>query len=276
MKTSITLLVLFLLLVACEETVELDIDQVSERVVINARITNQTGKQYVKISKSTTFYHTGKAHRITHATVTVSDDLGRVISFVHNPVGDPGNEGIYLPAEVFVGEIGRTYTLTVNVDGNLYTATDKMLPITSIDSIQYRIDENRLANPKSNERAYELLLYAKEPRETEDFYLFEHYRNDSLVTRNPTDIYISDDLAVGENIHGLRLPVHYSKMDKARIEMLSLSKAGFTYFSDLQNLINNDGGMFGPPATNPRTNLSGSALGFFQVSAISSREVVVQ
>ena len=41
-------------------------------------------------------------------------------------------------------------------------------------------------------------------------------------------------------------------------------------------LINNDGGLFGSPPANVRTNLTNGALGFFQVSAMETREITVQ
>jgi len=102
--------------------------------------------------------------------------------------------------------------------------------------------------------------------------LFKFYRNDSLLYDNATDIYISDDDLLGENIDGVDGPGFYAVGDTAKVEAYSLTRNGFIYYSDLQILINNDGGLFGSPPANSRTNLTNGAMGFFQVSALNSKE----
>ena len=68
----------------------------------------------------------------------------------------------------------------------------------------------------------------------------------------------------------------YAQDDLARVEVYSLTREAFIYYRDLQKLLTNDGGLFGTPPANPRSNISGGALGFFQVSAIVSGEIVIE
>lgn len=253
---------------SCEKTVQLDLDQVPAKVVIEGLVTNQPGYQYVKISKTNDFYESGGTPRVSDATVVVMDDLNNEFVFIHNPNGHPDSVGYYLPTSDFTGSVGRTYRLSVNVDGTTYQAEDYLQRITTIDSLKYRVNRNEKDDPKENGKFYEVLMYAKEPQETTDYYLFKFYRNDSLIYHNPSDIYFSDDKTLGEKINGVPSPVFYAVGDSARLEMYSLSRTGFVFYSDLTNLINNDGGMFSPPPANCRNNLSNGALGFFQVSAI--------
>ena len=96
-----------------------------------------------------------------------------------------------------------------------------------------------------------------------------------LEYANETDVYFSDDELIGENIDGIPLPVLYGPSDQARIEVFSLSRGAFVFYRDLQKLLANDGGMFANPPANPRSNLSNGALGFFQVSAVQSGELVI-
>jgi hypothetical protein len=238
------------------------------KVVIEGLVTNQPGYQYVKITRSADFYEAGETPRILNAVVHVKDDLDSDITFVHNPNNHPDSAGYYRPAVPFVGEIGRIYQLNVTVDGETYTATDKMNSISTIDSLEYRVNEDEEDDPKEKDKFYEVLLYAKEPQQTTDYYLFKFYRNDSIKYYNPSDIYFADDKTLGEEINGVPSPVFYALNDTARVEMFSLSRTGYVFYADLSNLLNNDGGMFSPPPANSRTNLSNGALGFFQVSAV--------
>ncbi len=42
------------------------------------------------------------------------------IPFIHNPGSYADSAGYYLPETPFTGEIGKTYQLTVTVDGEVY------------------------------------------------------------------------------------------------------------------------------------------------------------
>jgi hypothetical protein len=260
---------------ACEKTVPLDLNQIESRVVIEGQVTDQPGYQYVKISRTIDFYNNSQSPRITNATVVVEDDMGGVHTFVHNPNNHADSAGFYFPETAFVGQVNHSYTLTVMVDGKSYEATDKLIRITQIDKLEYRVDEDEKSDPQDPGRFYELLLFVKEPKETKDYYLFKSFRNDSLKYAFDTDIYYSDDELIGENIDGIPLPIYYAENEKAAVEVYSLSREAFIFYRDLQKLLANDGGMFGTPPSDPRTNFSNGALGLFQVSAISKGGLVI-
>lgn len=273
------LLIIFLagmLMISCEQTVTLDLNQAPSKIVIEGLLTNKPGYQSVKISRSVDFYASGSTPRITNAYVTVDDDAGNRYLFVHNPRQVPDSAGIYVPAIPFQGTIGRTYKLRVEVDGDVFEAEDQLLPITSIDSLNYRINVNAEEDPDNHGEIYEVRLYTREPQDQTNFYLFKFYRNDSLTFNNDTDIYYSDDQMLAENIEGIPMPILYRANDKARMEMFSLSRLGFVYYDDLSSLLNTDGGMFGPVPAAPRTNLTNGAYGFFQVSALETGEVEIK
>jgi hypothetical protein len=254
---------------SCDKAVLLDLDQMAPKIVIEGLVSDQPGYQFVKVSRTVDFYESGATPRVSDAIVFVSDDLGNEYAFTHNPNNHADSTGYYLPTIPFVGAPGRTYHLTVTVGTEQYEAEDQMYQVTAIDSLQYRVNEDEQDEPKEEGKFYEILLYAKEPQETSDYYLFKFFRNDSLKIYSPTDIYFADDKVLGEEINGVPSPVYYAPEDSARVEMYSLSRVGYVFYSDLFNLLNNDGGMFSPPPANSRTNLSNGALGFFQVSAIT-------
>ena len=267
-----------LILTSCEETVHLDLQQTPPKVIIEGLVTNKPGYQSVKISKSVDFYASGsEIPKVANAVVTVSDNLGNVYNFVHNPKNAEDSAGIYLPETPFVGTVGRRYKLSVKVDGVTYEAQDELFPVTTMDSLTYRVDENEEEDPEVDGRFYEVLLFTKEPRDQVNYYYFKFYRNDSLKYNSDTDIYFSNDEFLAEKIDGVESPIFFSKGDKCRVEMYSMSRLGYVYFSDLINILNNDsGGMFGPIPASPRTNLTNGALGFFHVGALDIGEVKIE
>ena len=263
-------------LTACEKTVTLDLEQTQPRIVIEGQVTDLSTMNFVKISRSTGFYNSGKTTRVTDATVVVEDNVGGTHTYAHYQGSHPDSIGYYFPEEPFSGVEGRTYKLTVMVAGELYEATDQLLRLVPIDKLEYQINPNEESDPEHPGRFFELLLFVKEPQDTRDYYLFKSYRNDSLKYMNETDVYFADDELIGENIDGIPLPLFYGKGDKAGVEVYSLSRDAFVYYRDLQKILNNDGGLFGTPPANPRSNLTNGALGLFQASAFRRVELQLE
>ncbi len=276
MKNILVLVAFAVVFMSCEKTILLDLNQGASHVIIEGQVTNQSGYQYVRISRSVGFYTTGGAPAVQDAFVVVRDDLGNENQFIHNPGNLEDSVGYYLPEVPFVGEIGRKYKLSVEVDGELYEAEDVLNPVTAIDTLTYRINADEQLDPKESGKYYEVLLFAKEPQQSTDYYLFKFYRNDSLKVYSDTDIYYADDEVLGENIDGVPSPIYYAPGDVARVEMYSLSRSGYVFYNDLQSLLNNDGGLFGQPPANSRTNLNNGALGYFQASALALRELQIK
>lgn len=277
MRLIINIFLLAILLASCDEPTRLDVKQTPSRIVIEGLVTDRPGLQRVKITRSVDFYASGKSPRVENAAVQVSDDAGRQFNFIHNPRNHPDSAGIYVPETDFTGEIGRTYTLRVDVDGETYEGSDQLMRVIDIDSLAFRENENQKEDPKEAGKFYEVLMYAHEPQDEDNYYLFEFYRNDSLTLYNPTDIYFSDDNLLAGSINGVSSPVYFGREDKARIEVYSLTRKGYVFYNDLFGILNNDGGgMFGPVPASPRSNLTNGALGFFQVSAVQDSETVIE
>ncbi|HYI77411.1 MAG TPA: DUF4249 domain-containing protein [Chryseolinea sp.] len=276
MKNLLSLIVVTVVFWSCDEPVHLDVNQAEPQLIIEGQVTNVTGHQYVKITRSAGFYDSGKTPRVIDATVLVRDDVGNEFSFIHNPGNQADSAGYYLPQTPFVGEIGRTYKLEATVDGQLYEATDRLFYVTPIDSLAYRLDEEEQEDPEVYGKFYEVMIYAKEPQDTKDYYLFKFFRNDSLKTDFDTDIYFTDDETLGENIDGVSSPIYFAPGDRARCEIYSISRDAFVFYSDLQSLLNNDGGLFSQPPSNSRSNISNGALGFFQTSALHTSEIEIK
>lgn len=269
---KITIIVYSLFLFSCEESILLDVNQVESKIVIEGLITNRPDQQYIKIGKTADFYSNGLNPAVSSAIVSVSDNLGNTYGFSESTE----KPGLYLPNTSFVGVIGRVYSLDIDIEGENYTANEELLPVAKIDSLTYGMDEDEFSDPEDQGRFYNVFVYTKEPQDEDNFYLFKFYRNEEWLNNNGEDITVTDDVAIGEAIEGLELPEYHSVGDSVSMEMYSLTKKEFIYWSDVANLIFSDGGVFSPLPANPRSNISGGALGVFQVSAVSSSYVVIE
>jgi hypothetical protein len=257
----------------CEEIITIDINQAPTQLVIDGLVTDQDTIHMVHITTSTDFDGNG-AQDIVNASVEVSDNLGNVYNYTHNPEGSDSLQGYYFSDQKFAGEDYAIYNLRVSHNNQLFNASDTLRPITTIDSLLIRVDDDAIDDSESDGKIYQVLLYAQEPQETIDFYYFKFYR-DGVIESDENNIYVFDDQVLGSTLDGLPSPVLFREGELAGVEIYSLTRAQFVYFTDMANLLNNDGGMFSPPPANPRTNLTGGALGLFQVSGISSASILI-
>lgn len=271
MKNLIYIIASLIIFSSCEETIILDTDQGEQKTIIEAVVTDLPDRQYVRLTTTADFYSEVENPAIGNAEVSVTDGHGTV----HHYSESAEQPGYYYPDIDYEGEVNVEYSLNINVDGKVFTASDVLLPVTTIDSLTVRLDVDEMDDPEDEGMFYSPLLYAKEPQDEENYYLWKFYRNDEIHNDDGADITMSNDVAIGENIDGIEAPFYYAEGDVARVEMISLTRDCFVFYSDFANLVFSDGGIFTPQPANPRSNITGGALGVFQVSSIAVDEIVM-
>ncbi|MBL3655259.1 DUF4249 domain-containing protein [Fulvivirga sediminis] len=272
--TFILLAIVGLNLIGCDEPYQIDEQTTEPKVVIEGLVTNESKRHYVRVTKTVDFYSEKGSVPVYNASVMVSDNQGNTYNYSYQANTEGG--GYYYSDDIFAGEVGVAYTLNVALDGEEYSGRDSLRRVTPIDSLGVRFDQEEFDDPEDEGRYYEVLLYIHEPQETEDYYLFRYYLNGSTFKDETSDIYVSDDSFLGENIDGLATPGWFALNDSVTVEMYSLTLTGYKYYADLNNLLNNDGGFFGSPPVNPQTNISNGAMGFFQVSSVVRKSVIIE
>lgn len=277
MKNIFFILITAVITFSCEETIVLDAKQVEPALVIESHLTTEKKMHFVKLSLSVDFYFDKKPPAVKDAVVNIIDlTTGEIYLFKHNNSGKDNYEGIFISENSFQGEVGHTYELRVNYDGVLYTGQETIIPVTKIEELKYRQNVKESSDPKKEGYIYEILLNADEPQETEDYYMFKFYRNDSLIFAREAELYFTDDEFLGERINDLPLPIFFHKGDKATVAMYSITRQAFIYLNDLMNVLHNDSGMFSPPPANPRNNLTNGALGYFLATDISEETIIIE
>lgn len=259
---------------ACEEIITIDINQAPAQLVIDGLVTNEDTIHMVHITRSADFNGNDGEH-VANAIVEVSDNLGNVFNYTHNPEGYDTLQGYYFSDQKFAGQEYAIYELDVSVDNLSFSAIDTLRPITAIDSLSIQVDDEAVEDPENEGKIYQVILYAKEPQETTDFYYFKFYRDGLIDTDGDGNVYVFDDNVLGSSLDGLPSPILFREGELASVEIYSLTREQFVYFADLANILNSDGGMFSPPPANPRSNISGGALGLFQVSGLNRASILI-
>ena len=266
MKNIFLIIISLFLVISCEREIDLNLEDQSGNIVIEANVTDQEGPYSLRITKSVSFTQSNTYPGIENAQVTLSDNLGQTENLQH--IGN----GIY-QASSFQGQSGRTYTLKVQTDGKEYTSQSKMPEAIQFQGLEQ--DSFMVAG----ETSYTLLPIFVDPPALGNRYLFTYSVND-----NPKKYFseFSDNVNNGApNQRPLILPnddedgdVKVKVGDKITVKMQCIDDAVYTFYSALLQLSGGGGG--GVTPTNPPSNISNGALGYFSAHTVSVKTIVIE
>jgi hypothetical protein len=260
---------------SCTEIIEMEVGSTFTRCVIYGEFTTDTTTHRVSVSRSGEFFANQPPVGISGADVTITD--GEVIFPLTE---DPENPGTYYTQPDAFGVPGRTYTLHVrNVDllgdGALqsYQASSYLAPVANADSIvveYFRPWEGWI-----------IKAYAKDPVETEDFYMFRAYVNGELHSDTLRHLIVTDDLLFnGRETNGIE--VYYFQGEDALLPgdtitayFCGITRDYFIFVMEVQAAVRRSSPMFSGPPANPATNLNNDAVGYFTAFSVSKATVVI-
>jgi len=284
------LVFLSILYTSCEDAIDVDNGFESSQLVIDAWINNNVDEtQIISLSLSQDYFDNRLPDPITDASVIVSTSTDSY-NFEYT---EDGKYSWTPPSGGSIGEIGDTYTLTVDYNGETYTSSTLLNPVPEIDSISIYFEDEAFG---ADDGLY-AELYAKDLVGQGNTYWVKSYRNDTLLNK-PQELNIVYDATfdAGTDIDGtdfirpLRfainaldedgLPRPLESGDKVKSEIHSISNEAFRFLQIVQEqTTNGDNTIFALPIANSRGNIFDSSgdrvLGVFNVAAISSLEKTV-
>ncbi len=282
-----------LLMISCEDEISPELENADAIIVIDAWLNNKPGEQLIKISQTQPYFENILPPGVSGASVTVRDELGMEYSFVED-VNQSGNY-IWTPvANEVIGMIGRTYTLSVQLNGETFVARSSMGRVPVIDSLTFRFEE---ANAFQSE-SFLAEFWATDFPGPNDTYLIKAWKNGVLLNK-PSEINLAYDagFSAGGNFDGVTFitPIRqainpfeqdendeflspYQPGDSTYVEIHSITLEAFNFMNEVIIQTNRPGGfseLFATPISNVSTNIfntnnNGSqVLGFFNVAAVS-------
>jgi len=269
--TSILALLVFC--TSCERVVGVDLNTAPPKLVVDAAIKWQKGtagnEQRIKLT-TTTGYFSSTIPVVSGATVTVKNSANTVFDFL-----EVGNSGQYV-CENFVPAIGETYTLTINVRGQILTATETLKGVPPIS----RITQEIMPGFGQSEDQINIKTYYTDPGNTVDFYLTQVKANNNNI---PEFSVRPDEFFQGNEIFDIYFNDKLRPGNVVNIELDGISERYYNYMNILTSISGNAGG--GPFATPPsslrgnivnNTSPKNFALGYFSLSEVDAKTYTVQ
>ena len=264
MKKEIYLLFGLFLLTQCEDPIEVEVNDSTQRLVVEASINwikeTRQPEQEVVLSLTNSYFSDGTIPA-SGATVSISDQNGTVYSF-----NEVENRGKYLPIEPIPYNINEEFKLNIRFEGQDYTGVESLIAVASIDSITQKtiffFGEDRL----------QFDAYSVDPANERNYTFFE-FMSDRLEATE-YNMY-RDDFTEGNLYNGFLFGTDFEENDSIRFRQYGISKRAFNYWNLLIIQNTQQGGPFQTTPANlsgnmiNTTNPENYPLGYFRVSEVS-------
>ncbi len=268
MKNTIALLILLLVSSACEDVVELDLNNADARLVIDAHIElaeDGTTTTFVKLNRTAGFY-VEQNPIVEDATVYITDSNGQRYDVLYN------GDGIYRTSLLSVMD-GVDYTLTIEDGGNTYSSTEQLVATVPL------IEVEQLTVSGFGDDLLRLTAFYNDPAGMGDYYLFEY------IDEFNEQVDVTDD----EFVDGNRAPTIFFLEDfeigmNARIRIKGINERCFNFYDTLLSQAG-EGSGGGPFATQPaivRGNIVNTVdadrypFGYFRISEVFELDYVIE
>jgi hypothetical protein len=254
---------------ACQQVIEIDLNQTNPQYVIVGNIADD-GKPCVVEIKQTVNFSAGDSYpKISGAVVTLSDNSGNKETLTET------KSGVY-ETKTIKGTIGRTYSLSVTHQGKTFGSSSKMADATPIFDVKFI--EDAFGGPPGSGKDT-LPIFRAIPLHPDKAGVANFYRyiqtingveDKAFLIRNDN---LSDGKLNAQPLFSFNAKIH--RGDKYNLKLMNIDEATYTYFYSLnQSSGNGPGG--GTTPSNPPNNITGGALGYFSAHSVTEITKIVE
>lgn len=267
MKNILNILIFVILaltFISCEEIIDVDLNDATPEIVIEANISDTTGPYLVRISQTVGFSQNNYSVEITGAFITISDNFGLIDTLTEVSNG-------YYFTNNLRGILNSSYYFTANINGKIYSSISFMPLKTKLDSV-YTTTNSGGGYGGENNKIFVVPKY-HDPAGTRNYYRFILFINGEQTD----DVFVQSD----ENRDGaiikqpLRTRDTIKTGDVITLEMQCVDEKVYKYFYALSLNFKRGLNQTQTPA-NPPTNIVGSKLGYFNAHTSQKKGITVQ
>lgn len=263
-KTINCLFFILFLLNSCEKVIEFDLAGAKEAIVIEASITSSRAPFTVRVTKTSPYFGSKTGNPVSGAKVSVRVERGKPKYFQETA---PGRYTL----EKTVAIAGYWYIIDVEYEGITYTARSYMFDAVPIVDLSFSYFDGL----GFFENGYKVHCFIRDPVDQENYYRLKYFVN-GKPTKDQGEITLySDQLFNGKEIGLGQRGIVFQESDTLTVELQSVDKATYTYFSTLESITGAEWQQTAAPA-NPISNFNNGALGYFSAYSFSTRTAILK
>ena len=261
MKNTILFILAVLLFSSCQKVIPIDLNSAAPKYVIEGDINNGSDPCRIKITKTRNFSDDNYFEGIEKAVVTISDNAGTEVTVPYT------KDGVYETTAI-TGIPGRTYNLTVKIGNETFSSSSLMPYPVNMDTLySYDFigfgDTIKMANVEYQDpvgiKIYYRFVLTLNHEVKESIYISDDQFNDGKIGTQYINYFSDDDKTIELN-------------DSVDIEMQCIDASVYNFFFTLAQTISQSAAA----PTNPISNISGGALGYFSAHTVQRRKIQIQ
>lgn len=279
-----------LVIASCEDVIDVDLEDAPTLTVVDAWINNLPEDQKIVLTQSQSYFENSTPTGIVDAAVVLKRNDGMEFTFIH----ESGGTYVWESNGETLGSVGDILEMEIQNGTDVINAASEIYRVPDIDSIGVEFRENEIF---TDDGLY-VQFYARDFADKGDTYWIKTYYNGEYLKKTQElNIAFDAGFDAGTGIDGLvfippirelinrldedLIPQPVVEGDHVRVEIHSISNAGFNFLEIARDQINNgDNGIFSIPLANTRSNITSQSgdqvLGFFNVAAVSMNERTIE
>jgi hypothetical protein len=251
---------------ACTKVIDINLNSVAPQYVVEAALIQGDQDFVVKVSKTSDYFGVDQPTPVTNAQITLKRNNDAPFKILHD------KEGFYKLRNV-TGIKNSEYTLTVQIDGKTFVASDYMPSPVKLDSVSRTRLPRLSRDPKFPADSFQINCYFKDPPNDTNYYRIKNIKNGIPQDKSSDLVVFQIRLSDGKDVNIPIFSTAYKLQDSVNVELISMDKKMYNYFNTLGDVI--DGGGSAAPA-NPVSNFTGGCLGYFGAFSSSKLTVIVK
>jgi Domain of unknown function (DUF4249) len=292
-----------LALSSCLDPYPVEATQETEKLVVEALLTNDAQKPTIRLSFTSKFGSFANTIPVRGALVQVKDNKG--ITMLFKPL--PTVPGLYEPNDRnYRGEPGKTYTLSVKLtNGRTYESSPETMPaVVAVEKISANF-ENPVTEGRLGATGFRVVLDVQDPKNIENYYRWTSW---GLYKRKSTGVAVGfgggiccDVCWVRKDENGINIlsdtnadggllanrtvyfsPFYYYGRNYVEVRQFCITRGAFQFWRRYNDQLSRSGSIFDPipaPVLGNMVNIadrSDVAIGYFEVASASIKRIVIE
>ena len=259
----ISFIALAMVLFSCEKVIDVKLKDGDPKINVEGFVMNGEGNNYVKLTRSASYFSSNNFEPVTAADVTITDGNGAVYILTESQPGNYTNAGLE-------GIPGTTYSLRIETGDEVLTSSSTMpVDIVPLEDLYYSPPGYDDVFVEDDESSVTFSFFDPEPE-------FNYYRVRSFINGEPSDGLfgtISQDFFTDGYYEDGVADIMESG-DEVEIRLFNIDKANYDFFLFLENSEGAGGDPTSAAPGNPDSNIEGG-IGIFGAYTTSSATIVV-
>lgn len=279
-----------MVLLKCEEPINLNLDEGIDLLVVDGLITDQPGPYTIKLTRTSVFGTQNQGPFEKDATITIWDDAGNSEILKHSERGE-----YHTDESGIRGVVGNSYWLTIKTtNGEEYESIpERLIAVPPVDSL-YAVF---IQEPQLEFDGHQFFIDLSDPADEQNYYRWSWESVTPVTTARPRRAgplfccnvcfqtesdrlgfnVISDQFINGQRL--TRQPIHFAPFRNQedyliRVNQYSLTAEAFDIWDRIRSQTESVGSIFDQPPTLINGNIKNvgepkkNALGYFGASAL--------